>query len=67
MLVVDVVVKVVLDYRVRTSKAVVSLYNLYIECLYTSSKDLGKYYVELLFFYIYLLVDAKEYLNLIIK
>ena len=63
----DVVVEVVLNCRVRTSKAVVSLYNLYIECLCSSSKDLGKYCVELLFFYVHLLVDTKEDLNLVIK
>ena len=67
MLIIDVVVEVVLNYYIRTSKVIISLYNLYIECLYLSSKNLEKYYIELLFFYIYLLVDTKEDLNLIIK
>lgn len=66
MLVVDVVVKVVLDYYIRISKAVLSFYNLYIKRLHTSSKDIGKYYIELLLLDIYLLVNTKEDLNFII-
>jgi hypothetical protein len=65
-LIVDVIVKVALNCYIRISKAIISLYNLYIEYLYTPSKDIEEYYVKLLFLDIYLLVDTKEDLNLII-
>jgi hypothetical protein len=59
-------VKVALNCHVRISKAVISLYNLYIERLCTPSKDIGEYCVKLLLLDIYLLADTKEDLNLII-
>jgi hypothetical protein len=65
-LIVDVVVKVALNYYIRISKAIISLYNLYIERLYLPSKDIREHYVKLHLLDIYLLVDAKEDLNLII-
>jgi hypothetical protein len=66
-LVIDVIVKVVLNCYIRTSKAITSFYNLYIERLYSPSKDTREHYVKLLLLDIYLLVDTKEDLNLIIK
>ena len=66
MLVIDVVIKIVLNRYVRTRKAVASLYNLNIEYLYLSSKNTREYYVKFFLFNINLLVDAKEDLNLII-
>jgi hypothetical protein len=66
-LIIDIIVKVVLNCYVRFSKAVNSLYNLYVECFCTSSKDTGKHSIELFFLDVYLLTDAKEDLNLIIK
>jgi hypothetical protein len=63
---VDVIVKVALNCHIRTSKAVISLHNLYIERLCTPSKDIGEHYVKLLLLDIYLLVYTKEDLNLII-
>lgn len=67
MLIIDVIIEVVLDCHVSASKAVVSLYNLYVERLCTSSKDTGEHCVELLLLYFYLLADAKENFDLIIK
>jgi hypothetical protein len=67
MLIVDVIVKIVLNYYICLNKAVASLYYLDIEHLCTSCKDTGKHCVKLLFLYIYLLADTKEDLNLIIK
>ena len=66
MLVVDVIIKVVLNCYVRISKAVIPLYDLYVKRLRAPSKDTVKYYVKLLLLDIYLLADAKEDLNLII-
>jgi hypothetical protein len=66
-LIIDIIVKVVLNYYVRFSKAITSLYNLYIEYFCSPSKDTGKYSIELFFLDVYLLIDAKEDLNLIIK
>jgi hypothetical protein len=66
-LIIDIIVKVVLNYYVRFSKAVTSLYNLYLECFCTPSKDTRKHSIELFFLDIYLLTDTKEDLNLIIK
>jgi hypothetical protein len=66
-LIIDIIVKIVLDYYIRLGKAIASLYYLDIEHLCASCKDTGKYYVKLLFLYIYLLVDTKEDLDLIIK
>jgi hypothetical protein len=66
MLIVDVIVKVVFNYYVRTSEAIVSLYNLDVEHLYAVSKNIRKYYIKLFLFNVNLLIDAKEDLNLII-
>ena len=63
----DIMVEVVLDCHVRASKAVVSLYNLYVERLCASSKDAGEHRVELLLLYLYLPADAEEDFDLIIK
>lgn len=57
----------VLNYCIHASKAVISFYNLYIECLYTSSQYAGKHCVELLLLYVHLPADAKEDLDFIIK
>lgn len=62
----DVMVEVVLDCHVRTSKAVVSLYNLYVECLCTSGQDTWKYGVKLLLLDIHLPADAEEDLDLVV-
>lgn len=67
MLIINIIVKVVFNCYVRASKAVVFLYNLYVKRLYLSSKDIEEHCVKLLFLYLYLLADAKENLNLIIK
>jgi hypothetical protein len=66
MLIIDVVIKIVLNYYIRTSEAVVSLYNLDIEHLYTSSKNIRKHCVKFFLLNINLLIDTKENLNLII-
>jgi hypothetical protein len=66
MLIVDVIVKIVLNYYVRISEAVVSLYNLDIEYLCAASKDISKHCIKLFLFNINLLTDTKEDLNLII-
>ena len=63
----DIMVEVVLDCHVRISKAVVSLYNLYVECLCTPGEYTGKHCVKLLLPDVYLPADAEEDLNLIIK
>jgi hypothetical protein len=42
MLIIDVVIKIVLNYYIRTSEAVIPLYNLDIEYLCTSSKKIRK-------------------------
>ena len=64
---IDIIVKVVLNCYVRISKAVISLHNLYIERLCSSSKDTREHCVKLLLLDVYLLADAKEDLNLVIK
>ena len=66
MLVVDVVVKIVRNCYARTSEAVVSLYNLDVEYLRTSSKNTRKHRIKLFLFNVNLLTDTKEDLNLII-
>jgi hypothetical protein len=66
-LIIDIIVKVVLDCYVCPSKAVASLYYLDVEHLCASYKDTGKHCVKLLFLYVYLLADTKEDLNLVIK
>jgi hypothetical protein len=66
MLIVDVIVKIVLNRYVRISKAVVSLYNLDVEHLCAASKDTREHYIKLFLFNINLLTDTKEDLNLII-
>ena len=66
MLIVDVVVKIVLNCYVRTSEAVVSLYNLDVEHLCSSSENTRKHRVKFFLFNVNLLTDAKEDLNLVI-
>jgi hypothetical protein len=63
MLIIDVVIKIVLNYYIRTSEAVVPLYNLDVEHLCTSSKNTRKHYIKLFLFNINLLADTKEDLN----
>lgn len=67
MLIINVIVKVVLDCCTRASKAVVSFRNLYVESLCSPSEDAEKCCVKLLFLDIYLLADTKEDFNLVIK
>jgi hypothetical protein len=52
-LIVNIIIKVAFNYYIRISKAIISLYNLYIERLYLPSKDIKEYYVKLLFLDIY--------------
>ena len=59
-------VEVVLNCHVRIGKAVISLYDLYIEHLRTPGKDAGKHCVELLLLYVHLPADTEENLYLII-
>ena len=66
MLVVDVVVKIVLNCHVRTSEAIVSLYDLDVEHLCAASKNTRKHCIKFFLFNVNLLTDAKEDLNLII-
>jgi hypothetical protein len=66
-LIIDIIVKIGLNCYVHFSEAVTSLYYLNIEHLYTSCKDIGRHCVKLFFLYVYLLADAKEDLNLVIK
>jgi hypothetical protein len=66
-LVIDIMVKIVLNYYIRLSKAVASFYNLDVEHFRASCENAGKHCMKLLFLDIYLLTDAEEDLNLIIK
>ena len=66
MLIVDVVVEIVLNCHVRTGETVVSLYDLDVEHLCTSSKNARKYCIKFFLFNVNLLADAKEDLNLVI-
>jgi hypothetical protein len=66
MLIIDVIVKIVLNYYIRTREAVVSLNNLNVEHLSSSSENTRKHCIELFLLNINLLTDAKEDLNLII-
>jgi hypothetical protein len=66
MLIVDVVVEIILNCYVRTSKAIISLYNLDVEHLCAASKNIREYCIKLFLFNVNLLIDAKEDLNLII-
>jgi hypothetical protein len=66
MLMMDVVIKIVLDRHVRTCKAVVSLYNLDVEHLCSSSEDLREHCMKLFLFDVNLPADAEEYLDLVI-
>ena len=59
-------VKIGLNYYIRASKAIISLYNLYIDYLYAPCKDIGKYSIQLFLLDINLPTDTKEDLNLII-
>jgi hypothetical protein len=63
----DIIVEIVLNYYIRLSKAVASFYNLDIEHFRASYENAGKHCMKLLFLDIYLLIDAKEDLNLIVK
>jgi hypothetical protein len=65
MLIVDVIVGIV-DCYVRTSEAIVSLYDLDVEHLCTFSENTRKHRIKLFLFNVDLLTDAKEDLNLII-
>ena len=60
-------VEVGFNCYVRISKAVIPLYNLYVERLCTPGKDTGKHCVKLLFLDVHLPADAEEDLNLVIK
>jgi hypothetical protein len=66
MLIIDVIVKIVLNYYIRTREAVVSLNNLNVEHLSLSSTNTRKHRIELFLLNVNLLTDAKEDLNLII-
>jgi hypothetical protein len=66
-LVIDIIVEIVLNYYVHLGKAVASFYNLDIEHFRASCENAGKHCMKLLFLDIYLLIDAEEDLNLIIK
>jgi hypothetical protein len=66
MLVVDIIVKIVLNRYVRTREAVVSLYDLDVEHLCASGKDTRKHRIKFFLLNINLLTDAEEDLNLII-
>jgi hypothetical protein len=66
MLIIDVVIKIVLNYYVRTSEAVISFYNLDVEYLCTSSENIRKHCIEFFLLNVNLLTDTKEDLNLII-
>jgi hypothetical protein len=66
MLIIDVIIKIVLNYYIRTREAVISLYNLNVEYLCSTSKNTREYCIEFFFLNINLLADTKEDLNLII-
>ena len=60
MLIVDVIVKIGLNYYIRAGEAVAFLYYLYIEYLCAPYKDIGKYSIKLFLLNINLLTDIKE-------
>jgi hypothetical protein len=66
-LVIDIIVEIVLNYHVYLSKAVASFHNLDVEHFRASCENAGKHCMKLLFLDIYLLTDAEEDLNLIVK
>jgi hypothetical protein len=66
-LVMDIMVKMVLDCHVRLGKAVASFHNLDVEHFRASCKNAGKHCMKLLFLDIHLLTDAEEDLDLIVK
>jgi hypothetical protein len=66
MLMVDIIVEMVLNRHIRTSEAVISLYNLDVEHLCTSSKNTREHRIKLFLLNVNLLTDAKEDLNLVI-
>ena len=66
MLIVDVVVKIVLNRYVRNSEAIVSLYNLDVEHLCAASKNTKEHRIKFFLFNVNLLTDTKEDLNLVI-
>jgi hypothetical protein len=67
MLVIDIIVEIVLNYYIRLSKAVIPLYNLYIEGLCAPCQDVRKHSMELLFLDIHLLADAEEDFDLVVQ
>ena len=66
MLIINVIVKIVLNRYVRTSEAVVSLYKIDVEHLCAASENTRKHCIKFFLFNVNLLTDAKEDLNLII-
>jgi hypothetical protein len=66
MLIIDVVIKIVLNRYVRTREAVVSLDDLDIEHLCSSSKNTREHRIEFFLPNVNLLTDAKEDLNLVV-
>jgi hypothetical protein len=66
MLIVDVVVEIVLNRHVRTSEAVVSLYDLDVEHLCAAGENTRKHCMKFLLLNVDLLTDAEEDLNLVI-
>jgi hypothetical protein len=66
MLIMDVVIKIVLNRYVHTGEAVVSLYDLDIEHLCTSGENTRKHRIKLFLLNVNLPTDAEEDLNLVI-
>jgi hypothetical protein len=66
MLMMDVVIEIVLNRYVRTGEAVVSLYDLDVEHLCTSSENTRKHRIKLFLLNVDLPTDAEEDLNLVI-
>jgi hypothetical protein len=66
MLIIDVIIKIVLNCYVRTREAVVSLYNLDVEHLCSSSKNTREHCIEFFLPNVNLLTDTKEDLNLVV-
>ena len=67
MLVVDIIVEIVLDRYVRTGEAVVSLNNLDVEHLCSSSENTWKHCIKLFLLNVDLPADAEEDLDLVIQ
>jgi hypothetical protein len=66
-LVMDIMIKIVLNYHVHLGKAVASFHNLDVEHFRASCENAGKHCMELLFLDIHLPTDAEEDLDLIVK